>query len=1370
MRMIPGKTKVKIELFRGVRIADAVISAVFLGLIVLVVSSNLPGAWYIALGLLLLAVALLVRIDAEPNYIYLLHILRHLGYKRHYAKPYSDQMLLASYDEEYFKELAVNKLFQEEEKEEYLSKKERRALEKERSGKRKDEEKILKDKDVSDEEKQAILDRRAEEYTAQAKAEAAEREKHMDRDEMAGIMPFTEIDDDMICYGGEYYGAVLEISPVEFRIYSEYRRTNAIEDGLGRVLRSLSEDYAANIVKIDRPINYTAYREAEKKKMEELRSSFEQGFMSEEEFKARVEIQFNRMQELESLCTTDKVLSPFYYLVLFETDKQQLSLQINSARETLANTDLPVHRLNSRELALFLKYTNQIDFEEEEVDHLSHQDYVQWAMPATVDIKSRTVEVNRIVSHNFVVNSYPTVVGDSWLASVMSIPNTKVVIKCRPMDRMKAVRNIDRSLQELRGQYTSTGVDSRRVSLAEHIDTLSHLLSMLQNASETLLETNIYVTAYDIAATRNDPNIVQPDETLRRSISNFKQTVRRYYREAELNLNGMDFNQMNAFVGSQISAYDPLAEDGQAIPSNSLAACYPWIFANVSDVGGVKMGEFEGVPVFVDFFRRDTERVNSNMVIVGKSGSGKSYATKALLANLAAEDAKIFVLDPENEYTELAENLHGKFINVGNAQQGRLNPFHIITALEDDEAEGTISGSYATHLQFLEEFFRQILPDCDRDALEYLNSMIDRLYANMGITPQTDLSQLRPEDYPTFDHLYESILSSYQTTNNDYVRGMLRTLMTYVSKFAADGRNANIWNGPSTVTTAENFTVFNFQSLLANRNSTVANAQMLLVLKYIDNEIIKNREYNEKYGLNRKIVVVIDEAHVFIDTKYPVALDFMYQLAKRIRKYNGMQIVITQNIKDFVGSEEIARKSSAIINACQYSFIFALAPNDMQDLCKLYEKAGGINSVEQEKISAAPRGQAFAVMSPQSRSTVEIMVPMGTVKLFQERNCVSDYFDGAQGEQDWENFVGQSRERHDESVQAKRMDQETQHLLEESRSYVEFVQITEEELQQLQQTYLARRAGIEIAPAKSKAQEEKPAKEPEEAAAPVKSAPPQPVQAATSNDGGNSVEQVLAQVLEKFSYQSMMEEVRRSVREEMAAMSPQAAAQVSVTDPSYISALSASLAAALAGVGMTGTPSLSRKKVPVVSEDDDEDEDFDDDEEEEDEDLDDEEDEDEDDDEDDEEYEDDEDEDEDEDDGEFSALFETLNRDSSLSSSRRDAAYDDDDDEDDEDDEDEDDDAPFAFASIFNEAAMKEAARLDAEERAESGDEDDDEESYGGDDDDDDDDDSGFDIMALLQKEVEKMKEDSPIDMMSVYGEDVIEISLEELIQHNSKH
>lgn len=1054
MWLIPGKTKVQTEIFKGVSLADILIGVVAGIIFISLLLSNLPYKFAIAVVLFFITALLLVRIDTEPNYIFLLHMLRHLVFPRRFERVYTDKYLL-------LKNLkgereAGKELLQEEEDVQQVpieTKEERKRRIKAEKEERKADDKILKDKSVSKEEKDAIWLKRANQSAARSKANKKAKEENAAWKDMVDLFGVSDIKDGLIHYRGQYYGAAIEIPPVEFRFFSVYRKKNSIENGVGRILRSIGYNYAANIVKIERPILYQQYRENECKKLEELRNVYEQGMMTEQELQARVEVIYDRINELDSLCNESRVVVPFYYLVLFDSDKKQLKNQMRVAMDSLKQAELEPKRLNDKELAVFLKYTNQLDFDEHEIDKISPEDYATWILPNSVKTNIRTIEVNNIITHNMRVISFPMLASNSWLASMMSIPSTKVVVKCKPMDRTKAIRGIDRSLAELRAQYRSTGIDSKAIELQNHIRSLSGLLSMLQNDNEMLLNVNVYVTMYDIQSTRNSTKLTkQPPKSNRAVISNMKKQVRRMYQEQSMRMSNMDFEQLNMFIASQISGYDPFEKQGRGMPSNTISAAYPWVFAHVADKNGVKLGSSDGVPVFIDFFRRDSERVNSNMVIVGKSGSGKSYATKSLLTNLAADDAKIFILDPENEYTELAENLHGKFINVGNAQYGRLNPFHIITSLDDDEAGEQSSGSYATHLQFLEEFFKQIIPDCERDAMEYLNSLVDRMYTNCGITAETDLSKLRPQDYPIFDDLYDEILQEFQKTDNEYIRKMLRTLMNYIAKFSTGGRNANIWNGPSTITTDENFTVFNFQSLLANRNGTIANAQMLLVLKYIDNEIIKNREYNMKNNMSRKIVVVIDEAHVFIDEKYPVALDFMFQLAKRIRKYNGMQIVITQNIKDFVGTEEIARKSTAIINACQYSFIFSLAPNDMDDLCKLYEKAGGINEQEQEQIVSAPRGQAFTVMGPSSRTTFKVEVPEDVVEMFQARGFTSRYFVGKKGAQYWEDFIGDSRERHDEIVQLRKASEEQAVQENAERRFVNFQEVTEDEaISQLQE-------------------------------------------------------------------------------------------------------------------------------------------------------------------------------------------------------------------------------------------------------------------------------------------------------------------------------
>ena len=374
----------------------------------------------------------------------------------------------------------------------------------------------------------------------------------------------------------------------------------------------------------------------------------------------------------------------------------------------------------------------------------------------------------------------------------------------------------------------------------------------------------------------------------------------------------------------------------------------------------------------MDFFKRDDERVNSNMVIIGKSGSGKSFATKTILTGLASNNAKVFILDPENEYGNLAKNMQGKVLDVSSSKDGRINPFHIINSLDDENEDGT-NNSFFAHLQFLEEFFRLILTGINPDSLELLNKIILETYQTKKINAKTDLTKLTPDDYPTFQDLAVLVDNKLNIEKDEYTRSCLKVLSNYLSKFKKGGRNSNLWNGPTTFAPQENFVCFNFQKLLANKNNVIANAQMLLVLKWLDNEVIKNRDYNNLYKTNRKIIVAIDEAHVFIDEKFPIALDFMYNLAKRIRKYEGMQIVITQNVKDFVGSPELARKSSAIINVSQYSLIFSLAPNDMNDLCTLYEKAGQINEIESDNIVNLPRGCAFLITGPARRTNIRII-------------------------------------------------------------------------------------------------------------------------------------------------------------------------------------------------------------------------------------------------------------------------------------------------------------------------------------------------------------------------------------------------------------
>jgi len=526
--------------------------------------------------------------------------------------------------------------------------------------------------------------------------------------------------------------------------------------------------------------------------------------------------------------------------------------------------------------------------------------------------------------------------------------------------KLESEKIIDKAIIEMKTQMGDSGKSSHQIDRNTQLETITNLLYDIKTGNEAMYDCWIHLT---------------PEWEVRKEIKS-------RLREEGFRFSELLGRQMESFISANVSRLEMFDQYARGIPTTTVAACFPFISDMLQDDRGICLGS-NSYPVFVDFFKRNDVRVNSNMIIIGKSGSGKSFATKSILAHLAADNTKIFICDPEKEYVAMAKKFHGNTIDVGNAGRGRFNPFHIYPAMLDDEDGEEFDDTFESHLRFLESFFKIVMEGIRNDALEALNGLVAMLYKLKGIDKYTDFGQLQPEHFPIFDELFELAKRYFEAATDDFSKVNYRVLVTYLEKFAHGGRYSGLWNGPATIRTNENFVCFDFLTLLANKNQIVANAQMLLVFKYLDGEIIKNREYNQKHGVKRKIIIVVDEAHVFIDEKRPIALDFMFQMAKRIRKYDGMQIIITQNVKDFVGSPAIAKKSSAIINASQYSMIFSLAPNDMTDLVTLYKNAGGINKSEQESIVGNARGQCFFVSGPVNRTLISIETSDEVRELFE---------------------------------------------------------------------------------------------------------------------------------------------------------------------------------------------------------------------------------------------------------------------------------------------------------------------------------------------------------------------------------------------------
>ena len=794
---------------------------------------------------------------------------------------------------------------------------------------------------------------------------------------MDKLTPFFNIEIGKYINFGDYAGMVIELEPVALDLMQEDAQDSLIYT-FSKALKRISQYQRASLIKTVKPMRFDVFLKNDDVKYSLLNELYEQGQYTAGEMDSRSLIFRERVERLNNAIRAEPILQNHFYLVLYGQDKINLEDTAIGIINDLGTGQYTISAkiLIEDDLISFLKSNYQSTYAESEIDGLAPSQVNNWVMPNRINFKVARVEMDKKMYKQMVISDYPLEVGNGWAYPIFNQLGTRVIMNIMPVDKEKGERSIDRAVMEKEAKLDRTYRSSEIIEKEADIDSLQTLLKDLKTNNEQLYDVSIHLRV---------------EEQNRKEVRN----VLKQYGFRYSDLFG---RQVDAFVSSSVNRIDTLKHFYRSMPSTTIASSFPMVDSVMQDPAGFCIGQStsSGYPVFIDFFTRDSRkgRINSNMMVIGKSGSGKSYATKTILTNLAADRTKMFILDPEQEYDKMTRNLGGKVIDVGTNKSGILNPFHIMASLEDLDAaneDGEVDDksidelvnkgsnkTFFTHLQFLEQFFRAILEGISSDAFETLNTLVVELYNKKGINEKTHIGKLKAEDYPIFDDLFKLIKDKLKTEKDAFYRNNLLILETYIQKFATGGRNSDLWNGPTSILTDENLITFNFQTLFASKNNRLANAQMLLVFKYLNNEIINNKRFNEQYEqrtgkkIARQVVIAVDEAHMFIDPDSPVALNFMAEMAKRIRKYQGMQIVITQNIKDFLGTPEIQRRSAAIINACQYSMILQLAPNDMADLLELYKSAGGINAREQEGIVTAPRGRAFFITGPMDRSFIDI--------------------------------------------------------------------------------------------------------------------------------------------------------------------------------------------------------------------------------------------------------------------------------------------------------------------------------------------------------------------------------------------------------------
>ncbi len=540
------------------------------------------------------------------------------------------------------------------------------------------------------------------------------------------------------------------------------------------------------------------------------------------------------------------------------------------------------------------------------------------------------------------VVTYPKYIQPGYLANLTSgISGVKIVAKHIPVAFDVVSKMLNKQLLELNERYEKESDPTYQERIRQDYESLENFIKVITTNQSKVFDFQLHIMI--TADTKEE-------------LDRTKLQVKSVLEAMEMRAIPLRFEQ-EKILKSCLPIFDKQdIEDriGTPIPSPTLAAMYPFIFDSIKDQGmscllGVDFSG--GIILFNQFLyqiKKEHNRNNANMIILGTSGSGKSTAAKLLLRSHIRNGYKIVALDPEGELGDMARLYNGDFIDLGRGGEfGMINPLEIVPDSDDEESNRGVGYAVLTKtLQTLKAFMKYYDPSIEEDVLTLFNEVVVETYQRFGINVNTDFSSLTSSDFPTFSDVYTTIrgrILSYGEATRE--RDIMERLEIKVRPLTFGGLE-HYFDGHTTIAPKSNFIVFNIRELI-NAEANVKNALFFNILKYA-------------WGLcldaSNNTVLMVDEAHILLGNNNALGADFLANVQRRARKYNSGTIIITQQPSDFA-APEVLMQGKAIFDNASYYLVMGLKKQAVEDLSKLID----LNDNEKEGIKRYNQGDALFV-------------------------------------------------------------------------------------------------------------------------------------------------------------------------------------------------------------------------------------------------------------------------------------------------------------------------------------------------------------------------------------------------------------------------
>src|SRR6266704_3829168 len=284
--------------------------------------------------------------------------------------------------------------------------------------------------------------------------------------------------------------------------------------------------------------------------------------------------------------------------------------------------------------------------------------------PSGCEVRADHLRLDGQYARAVVMTAYPRLVSPGWLSLLVEtdLP-IEASLFVRPLASAEMVRTLGVQIARLQSSRLAA-LRGERIADPEReiaLEDAERLRERLQRGEERVFAVSLYFLLRARALRELDELTRRVEEQLDALLAHSRRAL---------------WEQERGFRSCLPEARDQLVVP-RNLDTSALAATLPFVGPSLSMENGMLVGlaRTSQTPVLLDPFDRSLD--NANLVIVAPAGAGKSFMGKLHILRQLINGTDCIAIDPENEYSRVAEAADGQVVRLAASSSQRINPFDL---------------------------------------------------------------------------------------------------------------------------------------------------------------------------------------------------------------------------------------------------------------------------------------------------------------------------------------------------------------------------------------------------------------------------------------------------------------------------------------------------------------------------------------------------------------------------------------------------------------------------------------------------------------------------------------------------------------------